>query len=131
MPLELGLFLGAYFYGVKQHKQKSCLVLDVEPHRFRIFLSDIGGQDIRAHKGKIEPLMAQVSDYFRTAEPELPIPGGKKIKQDFDAFLKTLPKICKPAELDRSELNFRDFANMAADWLEKRATPKPPPRQGR
>jgi hypothetical protein len=123
MPLELGLFLGAYFYGGKQGKQKSCLVLDVEAYRYQKFLSDIAGQDIRAHKGKVDAVMAQVSDYFRTAEPKLPIPGGMKIKQDFDIFMQHLPAFCEEAELDRSELNFSVFANMAVDFLQARAAP--------
>jgi hypothetical protein len=41
MPLELGMFLGAKRYGRAEQKQKSCLILDVERHRYQKFISDI------------------------------------------------------------------------------------------
>jgi hypothetical protein len=48
MPLELGLFLGAKRFGGNDHKQKNCLILDIEQFRYQKFISDLGGQDVRA-----------------------------------------------------------------------------------
>lgn len=41
MPLELGMFLAAKEFGQGNQKQKNCLVLDSEPHRYLSFISDI------------------------------------------------------------------------------------------
>jgi hypothetical protein len=49
MPLELGLFLGAKRFGSRQHRNKNCLILDLEKYRYQKFISDIAGQDIAAH----------------------------------------------------------------------------------
>src|SRR5678809_354803 len=48
MPLELGVFLGAKRYGSGLHREKSCLILDRERHRYQRFCADIAGQDIAA-----------------------------------------------------------------------------------
>jgi hypothetical protein len=59
MPLELGMFLGCKGYGGAAHATKVCLVLDVDQYRYQKFVSDIAGNDIRAHGGNflgpIEP----------------------------------------------------------------------------
>lgn len=54
MPLELGIFLGAKKLGTKIQREKSCLMLDREAFRYQKFISDIAGQDIRAHSGQPE-----------------------------------------------------------------------------
>jgi hypothetical protein len=51
MPLELGVFLAARTFGIGKQKQKNCLILDRELYRYRAFISDISGQDIRSHGG--------------------------------------------------------------------------------
>ncbi|MBW8302017.1 MAG: hypothetical protein K0M60_20690, partial [Hydrogenophaga sp.] len=60
MPLELGLFLGAKRYGDTVQKRKKCLVLDCERYRYQKFISDIAGQDIDSHEGKVEILIDKV-----------------------------------------------------------------------
>ena len=55
MPLELGLFLGARRWERGKTK-KIALILDLEPHRYQIFCSDIAGQDIQVHRK--EPIEA-------------------------------------------------------------------------
>jgi hypothetical protein len=49
MPLELGFFLGAKQFGAGRHRSKRCLILDRDRYRFQKFISDIAGQDIKAH----------------------------------------------------------------------------------
>jgi len=49
MPLELGIFLGARRFGQGSQRQKRCLIMDRERYRYRAFISDIAGQDIREH----------------------------------------------------------------------------------
>jgi hypothetical protein len=52
MPLELGLFIGAKYFGTKHQKYKEFLILESEQFRFKQFISDISGQDIKAHKNE-------------------------------------------------------------------------------
>jgi hypothetical protein len=54
MPLELGLFLGAKTFGSGDHKRKVAIILDTERFRYQKFISDIAGQDIRAHGGETD-----------------------------------------------------------------------------
>jgi hypothetical protein len=117
MPLELGFFLGAFTYGGRQHRAKSCLILDREQHRYRLFLSDISGQDVKAHGGETAALLSLGSDYLRTSQPDMRIPGGRKIMADFDRFTNDLPDICKEADLAEEEVNFQDYSTMAALWI--------------
>jgi len=49
LPLELGAFLGAKYFGGSEQRTKTCLILDTEKYRYQRFISDIAGQDIRAH----------------------------------------------------------------------------------
>ena len=53
MPLELGLFLGCKRFGPANQAKKRCLILDGDPYRYRAFLSDVAGQDIRSHGAEI------------------------------------------------------------------------------
>src|SRR5882762_23909 len=48
MPLELGIFLGAKRFGGRSSR-KRCLIMDRAPYRYKRFISDIGGQEIKAH----------------------------------------------------------------------------------
>jgi hypothetical protein len=63
MPLELGLFLDARRFG--QGKKKITLIVDIEPHRYQIFCSDISGQDIRVHKKDPVEAIRVVRDWLR------------------------------------------------------------------
>lgn len=62
MPFELGLFLGAKYFGNQRQGSKACLIFDAEQHRYQVYLSDIAGQDIRSHNGDPQALSAQVRD---------------------------------------------------------------------
>src|SRR5215216_4348592 len=45
MPLELGILIGAKRFGNKRQASKAALIMDKEPYRYQIFISDIAGQD--------------------------------------------------------------------------------------
>jgi hypothetical protein len=122
MPLELGMFLGAKAYGEKAQRQKSCLVLDRERHRYQKFCSDIAGQDISAHEGKIELAISAVRDFLRSAQPKVMIPGGAKIHRRYVAFLDVLPIICRRAGLKKRELTFNDYTTFVSEWLKANAS---------
>jgi len=77
MPFELGLFLGAKELGTRRQREKGCLILDVEKYRFQKFLSDIAGQDPRAHDNNISIVITIVRNWLNSKSDHR-IPGGKK-----------------------------------------------------
>ncbi len=121
MPLELGLFLGAKRYGGEDHSQKNCLILDVERYRYQKFISDLGGQDIRAHTGDPAAAIGAVRDWLRAATRRTTLPGGTDIAARFDLFLRDLPDLCARTKLHEQDLTFVDFTWLSATWLNERA----------
>ena len=94
MPLELGLFLGARCFGDSGQKRKKCLVLDREPYRYQQFISDIAGQDIRAHAGDDKKLVSEVRGWLRNVSGRKNLPGGAKIWERYCEFWNDLPDLC-------------------------------------
>lgn len=92
MPPEMGLFLGAQRFGAGRQKDKTCLVLDREPYRYQKFISDIAGQDIAPHDGKVEKLIGTVRDWLSAATGNMPLPGAK-IAERFSRFSAEMPLI--------------------------------------
>lgn len=119
MPLELGVFLGATQFGRGRQKEKRCLILDRERHRYQKYISDIAGQDIKSHNGKPEAAIAKVRDWLDNALPDSDVmrPGGKKIARRFEWFSDELPELCEVVHLDPDELTFNNFTTLLVEWL--------------
>jgi hypothetical protein len=93
MPLELGMFLGARRFGPDRQRRKRCLVLDRTQHRFQKFISDISGQDIKAHKRNEFIAITQVRDWLS------------------NCCNRRLPEaITSAISIDASKQRFRSFA---------------------
>jgi hypothetical protein len=116
MPLELGAFLGAKHFGSRGHKKKACLILDSERYRYQKFISDIAGQDIRAHENDPHIVIRVVRDWLRTYSKES-IPSGSIIWSRYQAFEKDLPLLCKELNLKPKELIFNDYVTLVSRWL--------------
>jgi hypothetical protein len=43
MPLELGMYLGAKYFGSGDQRRKAAIVLDTDRYRYQKFISDIAG----------------------------------------------------------------------------------------
>ncbi len=116
MPLELGLFLGAQRYGQPQQRRKTCLILDREQYRYQKFISDISGQDIRAHRGREGQAIRVTRDWLSTSSGRT-IPGGAHIYRQYGRFKRELPSLCQRLKLKRSEMTFNDYANIVTAWV--------------
>jgi hypothetical protein len=121
MPLELGLFIGAKRFGGALHRRKNCLILDTEPYRYQAFISDIGGQDIRAHGGDHRRLITAVRDWLRASSRRASLPGGAEIFARFKHFQAALPGICRRLRLEVDEITFLDLLAAIATWLDQRS----------
>ena len=117
MPLELGIFLGAKKFGVKEQKRKKCLILDTERYRYQQFISDIAGQDIRAHKDTAKEIVTVVRNWLRNASRRQNIPSGSIIWERYQDFMKNLPQIAQEEQLITEDLIFNDYAQLLAQWL--------------
>lgn len=117
MPFELGLFLGAVKFGPRAISGKKTMILDRERYRYQQFLSDIGGQDIHWHEGKIDVLIGKVATWLRDHGPTPRVPGGAQIARDFRDFTADVPVLCDALQLQQEELTFRDYRAMAAEWI--------------
>ncbi|CAN5685166.1 hypothetical protein BH23GEM7_BH23GEM7_16400 [soil metagenome] len=122
MPLELGLFLGAREFGGRKQKLKRMLVLDREHYRYRSYLSDIAGQDIRAHDGDPIRAIRVVRDWlgnFRTsADPSIILPGAPKIISRYHEFQAELPTLCDRLHLELEALQFVELRTIVQEWVE-------------
>jgi hypothetical protein len=119
MPLELGMFLGAKRYGSGIQRRKFCLILDRTAFRYQKFVSDIGGQDIRAHNRQVERTISLVRDWLRSCSKRT-LPGGAEVHRQYRAFIRAYPTLCRDLQLKPSEATFNDFANIVTQWLKVR-----------
>ncbi len=117
MPLELGIFLGARQFGAGLQKEKACLVVDRERHRYQKFISDIAGQDITAHGGQSDRAIACVRSFLAADAGATILPGGGAIMRSYHRFLSELPAIRQGARLEIVEVTYTDFVTIAAGWL--------------
>lgn len=117
MPLELGMFLGARRFGGKQHREKSCLIMDTEQFRYQTYISDISGQDIKAHQNDPRRAVGLVRGWLNDASGRRTIPGGAVIWRRYQSYLAELPDLCADAGLAVDEMTFNDKTNFASEWL--------------
>jgi len=119
MPLELGVFLGAKRYGQGGQKEKICLILDRANYRYQKFISDIAGQDIRAHGDDPRTAISLVRNWLRNASPSVAIPGGEAIGDRYHEFRSKLPSLCRTLKLSTLELTFTDYRWLITVWLDQ------------
>lgn len=119
MPLELGMFLSAKKFGIKKQKNKMCLILDFEKYRYQKFISDIAGQDVKAHSNKPKIVVNIVRAWIGDASNQPTMPGGEEIIKRFEKFSKKLPRICKELRMKEKELTFNAYADIISKWLKQ------------
>lgn len=119
MPLELGIFLGAKFFGEKKQKTKNCLVLDSRSYRYQAFISDMAGHDIKFHENKEEFLINAVRSWIHSSLKSKILPGGKEIFKRYIKFKSELPIMCKESKVKISELTYNEYSGYMAEWLKK------------
>lgn len=117
MPLELGLFLGAAKYGGPDQRRKIALVLDRERFRFQRYLSDIAGQDIRAHDNKPENIIQEMRRWLVAVEPGQRLLGGQAITRLYHAFQARLPLLLGELKIMEDEIEFNDLVLIITNWL--------------
>lgn len=116
MPLELGLFLGAKRFGDKTQRRKRALILDLAPHRYQIFISDLAGMDIHAHGGDALRAARETRDWLANVSRR-ELPSAARIQRIYGAFTSNLQEVAAQLELDPERLPYFDFERIVAQWL--------------
>ena len=118
MPFEFGVFIGFKHSGVRKQRGKLALVLDRERYRYQRVLSDIAGQDIKAHHDKLPDLVRAVRDWLKALSPSRKLPGTEAICRRYEAFTAELPRLLGELQLTTADLdNYPDFYQLVHDWL--------------
>ena len=112
MPFELGLYLGAHRFGGKTHNIKSTLVMIKTKYKLPIYLSDLGGNDPKAHDGVPIEVIRIVRAYLKAKPNGGTLPGAQRMFETFEAFKTNLPSLAEALELKPEELDpYRDYAD--------------------
>jgi hypothetical protein len=118
MPLELGMFLGAKAFGNREQKKKAGMVLDAEPYRYQRYISDIAGQDIRAHGGEVSAVIRHVRNFLSAHSPvPLFLPGPEKIIARYWHFRDNASRTCEYMHLDPGNLTFGDLTRLILGYI--------------
>lgn len=126
MPLELGLWFGANRFGGAAQADKRCIILDRERFRYQRFISDIAGQDLHSHGGKLDTLIAEMTAWLRHLPGGERPGGGTQMLREYRRFQGLLPGMCADAKLTVEELTFDDFVSFASSYIAQlREAPAP------
>ncbi len=118
MPFELGLSVGAKAYGTNEQRRKAAVIFDIERYRFQKFLSDIAGQDIRAHERKPRRIIQLTRDFLSEFTPsEVHLPGGTAFATRYRSFRADVAASCVELRLDPAKLTFRDLSVLIVSWI--------------
>ncbi|WP_291832473.1 hypothetical protein [Brevundimonas sp.] len=121
MPFELGVYLGARRFGEGWVGRKVCTIFDREPFRYQRALSDIAGQDIRAHNCDPRRASDETRDWLahQTRRDER-VPGAAVIWAMYEAFCADLPALAEAALQEDAQLTFNERRYFASEWLAMR-----------
>ncbi|MEZ5384819.1 MAG: hypothetical protein R3F13_04830 [Prosthecobacter sp.] len=136
MPYELGLDLGALWYGSAPLDTKVLLVLERKRGSVRTALSDHAGFDLRTHNGSIDLLLREVRAHFyahlssQSGGVPARFPSHDELLAEWQLFLAWLQK--RPDDSLRSEnelqaMEVAEFKDKVHEWLAAgQATPQSP-----
>lgn len=116
MPLELGICIGAIEFGNKQQKSNKYLIIESERFRFKQFISDLSGQDIKEHKNEIESAIKIIRNWLAKKTTES-LPSPSNIFKEYQKFQADLPSLCVESSWIPEELTFYEYSTLVTTWL--------------
>lgn len=116
MPLELGICIGAIEFGNKKQRDNKYLIIESEKFRFKQFISDLSGQDIKDHKDSDEGAIKIIRNWLSRKTTEK-IPSASIIISDYKKFLEDLPDLCEENMWTIEELTFDEYSTLVTSWL--------------
>lgn len=120
MAFECGLALGAIRYGAMPGRD--FLFMSSEPHQDKLTLSDLAGQDSKAHKNDPKTAVGAIRSFLSAKNTKARTRGPAAIWNRYQRFHSNLPHLAARLELTMAEvLGFeflRDFLQITALWIE-------------
>lgn len=121
MPFELGLYIGSKQFGGPKHRNKTALIMVREPYSMPSYLSDLGGNDPRAHHNRLEEVIRLVRGYLSVRPGGAPLPGAGTLAERLQDFKMEVPQIAASLKIKASELDifqeYRDYVYVLAAFL--------------
>lgn len=117
MPFELGLVIGCKKVAGKTYANRPILVMENNAYSSQKCLSDIAGQDLKAHQGSTIRIVTIVRTWLLQQSKRTGIPGHVRIQGAFVQFSSEIPELCDVAGLDCDEISYPDFVYLAQQWL--------------
>lgn len=118
MPFECGIDFGIKLSDPIKYRAKKFLILEKEKYRYQRVISDISGNDIKAHKNQPEQIVKVVRDWFRATNAK--IPSYKEIWLAFNEFEFDYEKILRDDDYDPEDINaltFSDLIENITAWI--------------
>ena len=100
MPFELGLAMGAKYFGGPQQRKNSALILVRKNYVLSAYLSDLGGNDPVAHDHDPRKVIRAVIRYLHGTPTGRVLEGPQIAIRRFERFKETLPAMA--ADLGRA-----------------------------
>lgn len=120
MPFELGLAVGTVLFG--DVPGRDLLVLCEKEHQDKVLLSDMAGQDARAHENKPRKVVDGVRNFLAAKKGwSKTTVGATALWEKYQLFQAQLPDMARSACITLAELNtfayLGDWLNLVAIWL--------------
>ncbi len=119
MPFECGIDFGIKLSDPKKFANKKFLILEKERYRYQKVISDIPGNDIKAHNNNPEEIVKVTRDWFKPTLRE--IPRHKEIWLGYIEFEYDYEQILNDEGYDPkdiSSLTFSDIIENMKAWIE-------------
>jgi hypothetical protein len=119
MPFECGIDFGLKMSGREGYSDKRILILEREAYRYQKVMSDIAGNDIKAHQNKPEFIIKGVRDWFKANNMD--VPWYKEIWLAYNEFEYDYENILEGEGYDPtdiSSLTFSDIISFIKEWIE-------------
>jgi len=120
MPFECGIDFGLKMSDEKKYASKKFLILEKENYRYQKVISDISGNDIKAHNNDPEQMIKVIRDWFKPIN--LNIPRHKEIWLAFNEFEFVNEEILVKEGYDPKDINsltFSDIIENMKAWIQK------------
>ena len=117
MPFEFGVFMGAKRFGGRKQKEKSCLIFDTDRYRYMEFISDISGQDIKAHDNDPTQVIRKIRNWLNTYPTLRPLAGATAIIEKYQRYRLDWPNILPTLNLDEDDVQYSDRTQIIEEWI--------------
>jgi hypothetical protein len=118
MPFECGIDFGLKMSTKEDFENKKFLILEKEPHRYQKVISDISGNDIKAHNNDPEQIIKVIRDWFKPRN--LNIPRHREIWLAYNEFDYDYESILKSEGYNPKDINsltFSDIIENMTAWI--------------